>query len=99
MKTICDFTYAWVSNKDNHDYPMDLHIFQFRLFLKRVLQSFNSFGRTRMLNKTKFMNKYRVWEIFYKVSSFSGRLTRIIYIRYIWLMDTSQFVKIISNIK
>lgn len=81
---------------------MDLHIFKFRLFLKRVLQSFNSFGRTRVLNKRKFINKYIMRDFLQGSSLSPGRQARIIYmygIYNIWLMDTSHFVKIISNIK
>lgn len=81
---------------------MDLHIFKFRLFLKRVLQSFNSFGRTCVLNKRKFINKFIMRDFLQGSSLSSGRQARIIYmygIYNIWLMDTSHFVKIISNIK
>lgn len=87
MKTICDFTYAWVSNKDNQDYPMDLHIFKFRLFFKRVLQSFNSFGRTRVLNIRKFMNKYSMRDFLQGSSLSSGRQARIIYMHGIYMVD------------
>lgn len=55
---------------DNQDYPKDLHILKFRLFLKRVFFC----GRTHMLNKMKLIIKYRdsLWEIFLQGSSLSS---------------------------